>query len=123
MKLTENFSLSEFQSKDGSPFPPQVIDNIQQLANALQIIRDELKSPITITSGYRSPEHNRKIKGAINSTHIHGKGADFRVRGFEPATVAAVIERLIAEGRIPQGGLKAYSTWVHYDIRGIRARW
>lgn len=123
MKLTENFHLKEFQSKDGSDFPPQVISNIESLAKALQIIRNTLKAKITITSGYRSPEHNRKVGGAQNSTHVRGLAADFKVSGKKPTDVVMVIEQLIAAGRIPQGGLKAYSTWIHYDIRGERARW
>lgn len=123
MRLTPNFTLAEFQSRDGAPMPADVQANIIRLANALQIIRNELNVPITITSGYRSPEHNRAVRGASNSTHIRGLGADFQARGIAPVAVAAVIERLISEGKIPQGGLKAYSTWVHYDIRGTRARW
>jgi uncharacterized protein YcbK (DUF882 family) len=123
MNLSENFNLSEFASKDGAEFPQDVINNITRLAAALQVIRNELKARITITSGYRSPAHNRAIKGAENSTHVRGLAADFRVQGMTPVHVAAVIERLISENKIPQGGLKAYSSWVHYDIRGTRARW
>jgi len=123
MRLTPNFTLAEFQSRDGAVMPENVRQNIVRLANALQVIRDEVKQPITITSGYRSPEHNRAVRGAANSTHLTGLGADFRVANMTPVQVVEVIERLIASGRIPQGGLKAYSTWCHYDIRGIRARW
>jgi uncharacterized protein YcbK (DUF882 family) len=123
MKITENFSLNEFESKCGSKMPNNVEANVRRLANALQIIRNEVKRPISINSGYRSPSHNKKIKGASNSTHLKGLGADFIVSGLSPGQVVAIIERLITEGKIPQGGLKAYSTWIHYDIRGVKARW
>jgi uncharacterized protein YcbK (DUF882 family) len=123
MQLTPNFSLSEFRSKCGANFPDLVLKNIQDLARALQIIRNEIRVPITITSGYRSPEHNQSIGGAQNSMHTRGLAADFKAEGIAPNAVAAIIERLISEGKIPQGGLKAYKTWVHYDIRGTRARW
>lgn len=123
MKLTTNFSLSEFNSKCGRPIPPHVRLNIQILANNLQVLRDELKASITINSGYRSPEHNKMIGGAAQSTHTQGLGADIVVQGHTPAQVAATIERLISEGKMRQGGLKAYSGWVHYDCRGVRARW
>ncbi|WP_100628682.1 D-Ala-D-Ala carboxypeptidase family metallohydrolase [Algoriphagus formosus] len=123
MQLTTNFNLSEFQCRSGAPMPDQVLNHLHSLAMALQIIRNELKAPITITSGYRSPEHNSRIGGAQNSMHIQGKAADFKVYGKNPRAVAAIIERLISEGKIPQGGLKAYRSWVHYDIRGVRARW
>ncbi|EMS34636.1 Hypothetical protein C943_03323 [Mariniradius saccharolyticus AK6] len=123
MRLSENFLLSEFASKDGADFPPAVIENLRRLAQALEVIRATIRTPITITSGYRSPAHNKAVKGAPNSTHIEGIAADFRAVGMAPNAVAAIIERLISEGKIPQGGLKAYATWVHYDIRGTRARW
>jgi len=123
MKLTANFNLAEFNSKCGRPMPENVRVNIQRLANALQVIRDEVKRPITITSGYRSLEHNRAVKGASNSTHLTGLGADFKVLGMTPKQVVVVIERLITEGKIPQGGLKAYASWIHYDVRNVKARW
>jgi uncharacterized protein YcbK (DUF882 family) len=123
MKLTDNFSLSEFNSKCGRPMPENVIKNIQSLANALQVIRNEVKRPIKITSGYRSPEHNKAIKGASNSTHLQGLACDFKVTGMTPKEVVVIIERLIDQGKILQGGLKAYSSWIHYDIRGTKARW
>lgn len=123
MKLTTNFSLAEFQSKDGAEFPSGVIGKLTELAYALQIIRNELKVPISITSGYRSPEHNKKIGGAQESTHMQGIAADFKAQGMAPNAVAAILERLIKENKIPQGGLKAYASWVHYDIRGTKARW
>jgi uncharacterized protein YcbK (DUF882 family) len=123
MQLTENFHLVEFHCKSGADMPDEVFKNVRALAFALQLIRGELRAPITITSGYRSPAHNRTVGGAQNSMHMKGMAADFKVQGMAPSAVAAIIERLIREGRIPQGGLKAYSTWVHYDIRGERARW
>lgn len=123
MRLTKNFDLREFQSRDGAPMPIEVLENITKLAQALQVIREHVGQPITITSGYRSPDHNRRVGGAPRSTHVSGKGADFRARDITPKDLAAEIEKLVEEGRIPLGGLKAYKTWVHYDIRGTRARW
>ena len=123
MKLTNNFSLSEFESKDGAIMPDDVRLNIERLADNLQVLRDEIGKPITITSGYRSPKHNKAIGGAKNSQHILGNAADFKVAGMKPKEVEYVIERLIDEGKMKQGGLKAYSSWIHYDIRGEKARW
>jgi uncharacterized protein YcbK (DUF882 family) len=42
-----------------------------------------------------------------------------------PAEVAAVIERLIDEGKMEQGGIGVYDEdgFTHYDCRGTRARW
>lgn len=123
MRLTKNFMLSEFDSKDGSPMPEEVKENVIRLADALQVIRDHIGRPIVINSGYRSPAHNEAVGGAINSTHLTGIGGDIRVQGMAPVRLADEIEELIKAGKIPSGGLKAYTTWVHYDIRGTNARW
>jgi uncharacterized protein YcbK (DUF882 family) len=123
MKITNNFSLQEFDSKCGREMPSQVVTNIIELAKNLQVLRDEVKKSIQITSGYRSPEHNAKVKGAKNSQHITGMAADIKVAGMTPKQVAEVIERLIAEKKMKEGGIGIYKTWLHYDIRNTKARW
>ncbi|MBS9525921.1 DUF882 domain-containing protein [Litoribacter alkaliphilus] len=123
MKLSTNFSLAEFASKDGSDFPPEVIDNLKELAVNLQVLRDEIKKPIQINSGYRSPAHNKSIGGAKNSTHVKGLGADIRVNGVSPNKLFQTVERLVEAGKIKTGGLKAYNSFLHIDIRGVKARW
>lgn len=123
MQLTKNFNLSEFASKDGAITPPIVIEKLKLLANNLQVLRDYLGKPITINSGYRSPLHNVKIGGAKNSQHLFGKAADIVVEGYTPKQVFDAIETLQAQGKMSIGGLHAYNTFVHYDIRGHLARW
>jgi uncharacterized protein YcbK (DUF882 family) len=122
MKLTTNFSLSEF-NKHNFEVPNDVLRNLIELAKNLQVLRDEVKKPIKITSGYRPAQHNAKIGGASKSRHITGQAADFKIEGYTPKQVAAVIEKLISEGRMKQGGIGTYSTWTHYDVRGTHARW
>jgi uncharacterized protein YcbK (DUF882 family) len=123
MNLSKNFSLSEFQSKDGASFPDPVIENLKTLATQLQALRDYLGKPITITSGYRSKEHNLKIGGALDSYHVRGMAADIQVEGMKPKQVAEAIELLISQGKMMEGGLGIYRTWLHYDHRGRKIRW
>ena len=124
MQLTKNFSLSEFDCKDGTKVPAQFIPNVQKLANNLQVLRDYLKVPVRITgSGYRTPSHNKKVGGAKNSQHLPAKAADINADGFTPVQLAKVIEKLIAEGKMNEGGIGIYKGFVHYDIRGTKARW
>jgi len=123
MKLSTNFSLSEFQSKDGSETPPMVILNLRKLAKNIQVLRDYIGKPIKINSGYRSPQHNAKIGGAKNSQHLTGKAVDIRVDGMTPKQLFDIIETLQNKGKMDIGGLKAYNSFVHYDIRGNFARW
>lgn len=122
-QITKNFNLNEFNSKCGREMPENIKKNIIEMIHNLQVIRDEVKVPITITSGYRSPEHNAKVKGAKDSQHVKGTAVDFKVQGLTPKQVALIVERLIKEGKIKQGGIGIYPSWVHYDIRGVKARW
>lgn len=123
MKLTKNFKRQEFDSKDGSPMPIDVLHNIQKVANQLQALRDHLGRSITINSGYRSPAHNKRIGGVRNSQHVKGTAADIVVSGMSTKEVALAIEQLISRGDMLQGGIGVYPTFVHYDIRKTRARW
>ena len=123
MRVTENFTLDEFQSKDGALMPDDVLENIIELAENLQILRDYLKAPIRINSAYRSPEHNKSVGGASRSKHLLGQAADITSDGYTPKQVHETIEKLIKDGSIKQGGLGSYNTFTHYDIRGTKARW
>jgi uncharacterized protein YcbK (DUF882 family) len=122
MKLTTNFNLSEF-NKHNFTITDTIFQNIFELAKNLQVLRDEVKKPIKITSGFRDPSFNKKIGGATQSRHITGEAADLKIEGYTPKQVAAIIEKLIAAGKMKQGGLGIYSTWIHYDVRGTAARW
>jgi len=123
MKLTTNFSKSEFDCKSGADMPQEVFNNIQKLANQLQIIRNRVNVPIKINSAYRSPEHNAKIGGVKTSQHLLGKAADIVIEGYTPDETADLIEELISSGDILQGGLGRYDSFTHYDIRKSKARW
>ena len=119
-----NFSLGEFRSHDGTDVPRKFRGNVQQVMNNLEVLRTELENnSITINSGYRTPAYNQSIGGASQSRHMCGQAADIRVSDHTPTQVADAIETLITSGRMRQGGLGRYSSFVQYDVRGTRARW
>ena len=122
-KLSKSFSIEEFNSKDGAEMPADVLENIKKLAKNLQVIRDEIGKPIKINSAYRSPAHNKAVGGVKNSMHVKGKAADIVATGLTPTQLAAVIFKLIEQKKISQGGVGIYPNFVHYDIRGTKARW
>lgn len=124
MKLTKNFSRQEFDCKDGTAVPNHLLINVKSLAENLQVLRDYLKVPVQITgSGYRTPLHNTRVGGAPRSLHLEAKAADINAKGYTPKQLYDVIEKLIVQGKMKQGGLGLYKSFVHYDIRGIKARW
>lgn len=125
MNLTKNFRLEEFACHDqaNTPVPVALRHNVQILADNLQVLRDHLNRPVRVISGYRTPEHNEAVGGAPHSQHPKAKAGDVQVDGMTPAQVHAEIEGLIAAGKMMEGGLGLYPHFVHYDVRGTRARW
>ena len=121
--MTNNFTLKEFESNDGSEMPSDVYLNIVKLVGQLQFLRDYTGRAITVNSGYRSPEYNAKIGGVKNSQHLLGKAADITIEGLKPAEVYRIIDELIDMGLMLQGGLGSYKSFTHYDIRKTKARW
>ena len=123
MQLTKNFHLLEFGCNDGVGVPSKYLDNVKKLANNLQVLRDELNAPITMNSAYRHTKYNKKVGGAKYSQHLTASASDINVKGFTPEEVAETILELIKEGKISQGGVGLYNSFVHIDIRGTKARW
>lgn len=117
------FKLSEFASGDGVQVPTQYYGNLQELVTQLDILRDELGFPFFISSGYRSPSRNAQIGGKTNSYHKLAMAADIYSPFAPPKKIKATIEKLIAEGKMKQGGIGLYPTFVHYDVRGFMSRW
>lgn len=135
MMLSRRFARHEFRCKDGTDVPDVLVPALtHHCVTILDVIRDALGVPVTIVSGLRTKAYNRRINGAKASLHLYiehnpnpgptGKfGTDLRAKGKTPTEVAAVIERLIRDGKIPKGGVGIYPSWVHYDNRGYNKRW
>jgi uncharacterized protein YcbK (DUF882 family) len=125
MDYPQNFSYKELRCKSGDEcaYP----DRLRHLAWTLQLIRDEYGKPIRVNSGYRSPEYNKEIGGARKSQHMYARAADLAPwsgRDDDLADLVKAIERLVITGKIPNGGIGTYRTFVHYDIRpNGPARW
>lgn len=122
-QLTKNFLLTEFACSDGTQVPEKLICNVQELAHNLQALRDYVNESVVLNSGYRTPAYNKKIGGKPASKHILAQAADINVKSKTPKQLHAIIEKLILEKVMKQGGLGLYPGFVHYDIRGTKARW
>jgi uncharacterized protein YcbK (DUF882 family) len=73
--------------------------------------------------GFLHKRRNKKIGGVKNSQHITGKAVDIVIKGITTNYLAFKINELISKGKMLQGGIGIYDTFVHYDIRGTKARW
>ncbi len=110
-----HFRRDEFACKCGCGFA--AVD--YELLALLENVREHFNQPITINSACRCPSHNAKVGGEDKSQHMFGMAADFVVVGVSPAKVH---QYLI--GKYPDRyGIGLYKTWVHLDVRPVKARW
>ena len=114
-KLSQNFRVREFACADGTD--PIFIDS--ELVDILQKIRTHFGKPVTISSAYRTPDHNKAVGGTSYSQHMYGKAADIKVSGVSPKKVASYAESLLSN----KGGVGVYSTFTHIDVRDTCSRW
>ena len=112
-KITNNFAIREFASKDGSD---TILIDVK-LAELLQNIREHFGKPVIINSAYRSKEHNKKVGGASNSYHLYGQAADIQIKGVSPREIAKYAESLGVKG------IGLYGTFVHVDTRTTKYYW
>ena len=102
-----NFRAEEFQSPDEKGSGEQMqVDFLRQL----QAARYLCVTPFRISSGYRSINHNRKVGGVRDSSHLYGWAADLQVRNnFERQEIlTALIE--VGFNRIGIG-----TNYIHVD--------
>ena len=127
MKLSANFTLKELTKSDtairkGISNEPNT-DEIEKLKllceTILQPVRDKF-GPVTVTSGYRSPELCMAIGSSINSQHTKAEAVDFEVEGVDNADVAYWIkdnisnwDQMILEFYTPG---QPNSGWIHCSI-------
>jgi uncharacterized protein YcbK (DUF882 family) len=130
-RLSKNFTVGEFAKSGGKRFDRARID--PKLIRCLQTLRDHLGKAVTITSGYRSYQHNeylwkkceeRKKRGesctvSKISQHLSGRAADIKVAGMTGLELAkAVIDACGCDISIGVG-----PNYIHIDVRDKSSFW
>lgn len=113
MKLTPNFSASEFDVNEPWPTKPGYLAKRLELAQLLQRVRDLVASPIVITSAWRSDARNEAIGGSDTSQHRTGDAADAVAWLVPMRTIAA---RVLAD--IKAGTFPAFGQIIFYPVEG-----
>ena len=114
-KLTEHFTLGEFQCKNGA-------DSVKidwYVVNELEAARVFFNKPITISSAYRTAAYNASVGGASGSLHTTGRAVDHYMRDLSYTLLAKFHE---AHGFL---GVGCYydDEFCHVDSRTSKFLW
>ena len=114
IKLSENFTVSEFACEDGS----RAVFINPLLLGYLQKARNHFGKPMIITSGFRTSAHNAKVGGVSNSQHVFGNAADVYI----PGVSVLDLYNYFCEIAGNSCGIGIYDTFVHFDVRTVKSR-
>src|SRR5690606_1452956 len=92
-RLAPNGLLKQNDKVDVSCFRPQLVQ-------ILRAIEARFGKKIIVTSGYRSPEHNRRVRGARKSQHMACAAADIHVPGVHKLKVAEFVRAMPGRGGV-----------------------
>jgi len=109
--LWPNFSPNELASRGNGSLKVD-IDAIHKL----QVMRDIVGRPMTITSAYRDPRHNARVGGAPRSMHKQGRAFDIALRGHNKEQLKQAAEEA------GFGGIAFARSFMHVD-NGRKRTW
>ena len=154
-QVSEHFRLRDFLTKDQRDVWPKYLVLDTKLIDKLELVIDDLVSRgydvryLSVMSGFRTPQYNRKGVGrgrADASRHQYGDAADVfvdnnrdgrmddlnrdgRVDTRDARILLGAVDRVEAAypGLIGGAGVysatRAHGPFTHIDARGTRARW
>lgn len=118
MKLTKNFEYGEFWSGSIRGIkiepPEEYFERIKRLAGELQKVRDVIRRPIIVTSGYRTKTWNKIVGGVPNSFHTQALAVDSRAVGMLVTDYAIYLARYT---NFMGFGVNIKKNFVHADLR------
>lgn len=115
----KHFKIEEFDQKDGNCPAKMDADFLVKIDE----LRERCGFPLVITSGYRSPEYNKKVSSTgTTGPHTTGKAADIAVRGQKAHTL---LKHALELGFTGIGiSQKGQSRFIHLDtIEGTMRPW
>jgi hypothetical protein len=146
--ITKHLRVGDFLNHDQQGVWPSYAAVNPKLLDKLELVIQEIARwhgdkavadiEIDVHSGFRAPEHNRRVqRAASDSQHQYGDAADVAIDANGDGKITAIDSRMvglaveIVELKHPElvGGLGIYTTghsstnYVHIDVRGRRARW
>ncbi len=148
LPISKHLKVGDFLNHDQQGVWPSYAAVNPKLLDKLELVIQEIARwhgdravadiEIDVHSGFRAPEHNRRIQRAVqDSQHQYGDAADVAIDANGDGKITAIDSRMvglaveIVELKHPElvGGLGIYTSghsstnYVHIDVRGRRARW
>lgn len=109
--LTENFSEYEFECSCGCE-----CGNISpRLVGKLQVAREALGKPMSITSGVRCADHNKKVGGSKTSSHLAGNATAADIAWSGNTHLFELVRALMGAG-FRRIGINYEKHFVHVDV-------
>ena len=149
LPISKHLRVGDFLTHDSQETWPRYAAVSPRLLDKLELViselarwhggtTDDVKLALDVHSGFRAPDHNRRVRRAArDSQHQYGDAADVAIDANGDGKYTAIDSRMvglaveIVELKHPAlvGGLGIYTsghartTYVHIDARGKRARW
>lgn len=126
MQMTDELwtQIRYFKKTEGnlaSPDKPDSYNMLQvQPTFALDALRGLLNRSMRINSGYRTPEHNKDVKGAPRSQHLDGNAFDVSTVGW---TKEQRRDLIIYARKLGFNGIGIAQTFIHIDMAPRVAAW
>ncbi|MBX3597156.1 MAG: DUF882 domain-containing protein [Rhizobiaceae bacterium] len=105
-RLAPNGLLKQRENVDVACLKPSLV-------RVLRTIERRFGKRVVITSGYRSPTYNRRVRGARNSQHMYCAAADVVVPGVSKFELASFARSMKGRGGV---GTYCHTDAVHIDV-------
>jgi len=110
----KHFSINEFDSPD---LPNSGLNMDSDFLQMLDMAREIANIPFKINSGYRTKEHNKKVGGKSDSSHLVGKAVDI---AYSNSRDRWIIITALQEAGFNRLGIA--KTFVHTDSDQTKSR-
>jgi uncharacterized protein YcbK (DUF882 family) len=105
-RLAPNGLLTQAEHVDVTCLKPSLV-------RVLKSIEQRFGKKLVVTSGYRSNNYNRKVRGAKNSLHMYCAAADIQVPGITKWELANFVRAMPGRGGV---GTYCHTDSVHVDV-------
>lgn len=94
---------------------PQIVENATVLLAKMNAFLEAYGGPITVSSGFRSPSHNKTVGGAKNSKHMSGQAIDLLDRDSALARYCVIKRADLEREGLYCEDPRCTKGWVHFQ--------